>query len=532
LLYHSLMTENKKTLKYIVKMVECPRNGEQGGQVRKLRKSFLVLVILLSFVFNPMLLAQSLFLSMGFTPSMPHHSLPVEIVEFEGSILLGAPTPWQISANILSKHPCDVYLVWGPASYHYAYRSRFAQADALEPATLIMNHLEPGQKYYYRLYFKEKTASKHYATQEYSFHTPKLPGQDFSFVMQSDSHLYNSADHEVYLQSLKAMAQFQPDFIFDLGDTFIYDEFDKSHDPASDKIQERSLQQRPYFDIFSRNAALFLTLGNHDGEAGKYFDDSDQNLAIKATKARKKYYLNPQPNEFYSGNEQVEPFVGLPQNYYAYQWGDALFVVLDYYRYSPMEDIPPTSAWSWTLGKDQYDWFQKILEESEARFKFVIAHHANGIGRGGQTYSRLFEWGGHGPNGKYLFDEMRPGWGKPIHEIMRDCGVNVFFQGHDHVFSMEVVDGIVYQTLPRPSEKSPQKQNVFILYPNAHLLLNSGFLKVDVNSDQVKISYYRSYFVSSDPQEGNTGLVFVYAVDIDGRVSILQDKKDDLSKYR
>ncbi len=46
------------------------------------------------------------------------------------------------------------------------------------------------------------------------------------------------------------------------------------------------------------------------------------------------------------------------------------------------------------------------------------------------------------------------------------------------------------------------------------------------------ISFYRSYFVSTDPQEGNMSIVFVYAIDADRRVSILQDKKDDLSKYK
>ncbi|MEN6328479.1 MAG: hypothetical protein ABFD18_20000 [Syntrophomonas sp.] len=48
--------------------------------------------------------------------------------------------------------------------------------------------------------------------------------------------------------------------------------------------------------------------------------------------------------------------------------------------------------------------------------------------------ARLYEWGGYDKNGKYLFDLKRPDWGNPIQQIMKDTGVTVFFQGHDHVF--------------------------------------------------------------------------------------------------
>lgn len=39
-----------------------------------------------------------------------------------------------------------------------------------------------------------------------------------------------------------------------------------------------------------------------------------------------------------------------------------------------------------------------------------------------------------------------------------------------------------------------------------------GFLKVDITPENVMVSYYRNYFVSTDPQEGNTGVVYRYTV--------------------
>ena len=503
----------------------------KGAEEEKMKNLVLLTVVLLNFSLIPWLCSTST-VNADLSPQhAPKNKQQVSLSPFEGSILLGAPDPEKLSANILAKHPSHLYLAWGETSQHYTHKSIVVSADSQNPAVLLMNHLQAGKKYFYRLYFKKQSENTYQKSDEYSFHTPRLPGQSFTFTLQSDSHLFKRADQEVYRQSLEAMKQFQADFLLDLGDTFIHDESSQVQHPSWEKIAEPYLQQRSFFDIVSRNSSIFLALGNHDGEAKEYFDATDQNLAVKATQARKKFFPNPQVNAYYSGNEEMEDFVGHPQNYYAFEWGDALLVVLDYYRYKNPDGLPSDHPWSWTLGKTQYDWFQHTLESSKVKFKFVFAHHTNGIGRGGKAYSRLFEWGGYSANGKYLFDEMRPGWGKPIHQIMKDNGVSIFFQGHDHVFAMEEVDGIVYQTLPRSSEKKAERLNVFALYPEAYLLLNSGFIKVDVNPQEVFVSYYRSYFVSSDPQESNTGIIFRYSVDSKGKITIIQDKQDNLSKY-
>lgn len=477
--------------------------------MKKIVTTILVLSVFCFFVFLPPIFASSLLLQ--------------EKDHFRGSILLGSPTPSYVCVSILPDYPSDVYLVWGNVSPYDIFRSIVAQADSMNPALLTMNHLQPGQSYFYRLFYKGIGEELFSSTSEYFFHTPKLPGQSFSFLIQSDSHLHDLRDDSVYLESLRAMAQIKADFVIDLGDTFIQRE--------TSQAPYRSLQQRPYFDLLTRRSHLFLALGNHDGELANYFDETEDNLAVAATRARKRYYLNPSPCGFYSGNTQPEPFVGLPCNYYAFDWGEALFVVLDPYRYSYEDPSILNEGWRSTLGKAQYDWLQETLEKSSAKFKFVFAHRANGWTRGGHRYSRLFEWGGYAPNGEYLFDQMRPGWGRPIHQIMKDNGVTIFFQGHDHLFAMEVVDGIVYQTVPRVSEYLPSRVNTFALYPDAYILLNSGFLKVELDSERTEVSYYRSHFVSSKPQEGNIGEVFVYSIDKEGQVSILKHKEDDLSKY-
>jgi hypothetical protein len=102
---------------------------------------------------------------------------------------------------------------------------------------------------------------------------------------------------------------------------------------------------------------LYLILGNHEGEVGWGLDGTANNLAVMASNTRKLYYPNPLPNNFYSGNTEEEPFVGLRENYYAFEWGDALFVVLDPFWYTLKKP-----DWGWTLGPEQYNWFSKTLD--------------------------------------------------------------------------------------------------------------------------------------------------------------------------
>ena len=107
-------------------------------------------------------------------------------------------------------------------------------------------------------------------------------------------------------------------------------------------------------------------------------------MAVWATNARKLIYPLPAPDDFYSGSQDQLEYVGLRENYYAWQWGDALFIVLDPFWYTTTKphSYGETSGsgdnWDWTLGQQQYLWFRDALENSSATFKFVFAHHVTG----------------------------------------------------------------------------------------------------------------------------------------------------------
>lgn len=177
-----------------------------------------------------------------------------------------------------------------------------------------------------------------------------------------------------------------------------------------------------------------------------------------------------------------------------------LFVVLDVYRHCDVNEKPQN--WDWTLGKTQYDWFKQTLETSKAKYKLVFGHHTRGQGRGALTTATGFEWGGMGTKNTYEFDTYRPGWGLPIHQLMVKNGVNIFFQGHNHLFAKESLDGLVYQETPMACDST---YTIGVL-ANADAytdvtLDGSGHLLVSVSPDAINVDYIRAY-LPADTKDG------------------------------
>jgi hypothetical protein len=128
-------------------------------------------------------------------------------------------------------------------------------------------------------------------------------------------------------------------------------------------------------------------------------------------------------------------------------------------------------------------------------------------GRGGTPVAKYrlaglatFEWGGEDVDGSYLFEQKRPGWlHGPIHDVMRDAGVNIFFHGHDHVFVKEVLDGVFYQACPQPTSLGYGPGYYSPDFYRGTRRNNSGHLRVSVSPDSVKVDYIRAVLPAHDP---------------------------------
>ena len=302
-----------------------------------------------------------------------------------------------------------------------------------------------------------------------------------------------------------------PDFHLDLGDTFWTDGV-----TSSTMANQRYLAQRQWMGVVSHSSPIFLAPGNHENEEGWNFDDPNS-IALLSLNARKRYYPNPIPDDFYSGNPDTLAAIDgdhLREDYFAWEWGDALFVFIDPYQYTMTKPYPGTAGgevddegpasndnWDWTLGQAQFNWLKQTLENSDAAFKFIFAHHMVGglpayyYVRGGAEAANLYEWGGYNSNGTtWGFATERPGWGdKPIHQLMVENHVSAFFYGHDHEYAYQARDGVVYQLVPAPSMTGFG----FGLYSESdphtiRVLPNSGHLRVTVAPAQATVDYVQT----------------------------------------
>jgi hypothetical protein len=443
----------------------------------------------------------------------------VAAVSFSGQELLGRPTTNSITLKIVPKVATDAYIQYGTLSGSYTNQTSVVSTAANSPLQITLTNLSVNTKYYYRLNCRQTGTTIWTNRTEHSFYTQRSTGSTFTFTITSDCHFKNIlGDSSLYNRTMNNINNDHPDFHIDLGDAFCMDGVNTVS--AANQVY---LRHRTFFDIVSHSAPIFLAMGNHENEEGWNLDDvSDPALSrpIMSTNARKLYYLNPFPSTdgFYTGNADTHQSISgdhYHEDYYAWKWGDALFVVVDPFWYTTKkpydgnlggeddDEGPGAGRWAWTLGITQFNWLKQTLQNSNASYKFIFAHHRVGgledYVRGGAMAANLYEWGGENDNGIWEFNAQRDAqtWGtQPVVQIMIDNHVTAFFHGHDHVYAKEQVDGIVYQTVPMPSDKtygygfndySESDPYTDVVRPN------SGHLRVTVSPTGTTVKYIHAF---------------------------------------
>ena len=191
----------------------------------------------------------------------------------------------------------------------------------------------------------------------------------------------------------------------------------------------------------------------------------------------------------------------------------------------PPDNLPPswsgpygggpkrTDLWDITHGDDQYFWLKRTLEQSRAKWKFVFTHHVMGGGRGAVELIDDYEWGGRNRNGTPGFAQNRPVWPTPIHQLFVANKVTIFFQAHDHLFVRQERDGVIYQELPNPADNTYTAFNADA-YTSGDKFPNSGYVKVTVSPQDVKVNYVREYLPKDEaaPDRLSGAVQFSYTV--------------------
>jgi len=426
--------------------------------------------------------------------------------------LLGKPTNNSATIQMFFSDTAQMSIQYGTTSGTYPNQTPWTSFSANEPAEITLTNLSPDTKYFYRVRHRVPGATTSTTRDEHFFHTQRNPGSTFSFIVEADPHSDEQSDSALYALCLQNQLSDNPDFMIDLGDFLMTDKLKNrtTNQIPRDTITYRCNVFRNFFQISSHSVPLYIALGNHEGEAGWNRSgnriDTVNNIAIWDALDRKKYFLNPAPNAFYSGDTSNHPIVGQRENYYSWTWGDALFVVLDPYWYT-MTKPDSLHGWRWTLGKTQYDWLKKTLEDNDSKkFKFVFAHQIIGgdpDGRGGVEFADRYEWGGKSLNGEDSFALYRPGWYKPIKDLLKEHRVNIFFHGHDHFYGKQEKDCLVYQETPQPSHPNPSNSDVVSYaddygYHEGIIQASSGHMRVTVAPTGVTVDYVRTYLPANE----------------------------------
>ncbi|MFO0836534.1 MAG: metallophosphoesterase [Phycisphaerales bacterium] len=472
----------------------------------------------------------------SFKTDVPAHDLDVILVR---------PTDRSIEVTLAAASVCSAVVEYRRDGTTDSKRSAPAALKPGEVGRIALGGLTPGAEYRYRVGIERRDdkAAGVVWNDESRFRTRPAPGTSFSFAIQADSHLDQSVEPKLYEQTLRNMLTpadhgGPPDFVIDLGDTFMTDKRGRNFQSALPQYDA----QRYYFGLVAHSAPLFMVLGNHDGEKGTSGRNADDIGPWSYLQRTRRF---PEPiidGRMYTGLTSIKDAVGA--NYYAFEWGDALFIILDPFwgttdrirgdagggdrgQSRPNDEtLKPTDAsWAMTLGRPQYDWLARTLETTKARHRFVFIHHlVGGLGgneaRGGVEASPFFEWGGNNADGSPGFAQHRNAWPMPIHDLLARHHVSAVFHGHDHLYVHSQRDNVQYQCVPQPGNPpSGTRSAAQYGYETGKLMTSPGYLRVRVTPQFASVEFIRTALDDSparhardnNPREQNNTVVDSYS---------------------
>ena len=357
-------------------------------------------------------------------------------------------------------------------------------SPAPDIAQWTVTGLSPGRRYLYQVSVAGDggPADVLYAG---SAATAAAPGTPFSFAIIADPHIEprdpvppgttviddGYGDMEATLLAVSAqVAAANPDFLIDLGDMLDYHVFGfNAPPPDASWARLGYLNYRRLLGDTVGNAAHFPVIGNWDGESGCNTPDEIQ----RSLSQRLLYAPGPGAATYPEGGSANG-------DYYAFTWGDALFVVLNVMTYTPTCHLlydDPGLPDDWTLGAAQMAWLRQTLAAATSRWRLLFIHHAVG-GAAADTYDTAYGRGGG--------QAAHVGEQAQIHALMVQYGVQIFFYGHDHVFTDVVVDGIHY-LLPGSAGAPWKFDGSATGY--THDWEDSGYGNVTVAPDRVAVDF-------------------------------------------
>jgi 3',5'-cyclic AMP phosphodiesterase CpdA len=412
----------------------------------------------------------------------------IGVLELLGAPLIFSPTThgFSISTVLRSGNPSALQARVRAPSVADWKELGFPSTPTTDIAEWVVDGLDPGQHYEYEI----RVVNALDGGQDRSLYlgravTTRNPGLPFTFAVLTDSHIqprdpvptgeivdldfYGTAESTL-IAVAKDIAASHPDFLIHMGDMLDLHLFG-FNEPAPDSAWAKLpyLNYRRLVGDTLGQVAHFPLIGNWEGENGCSAPEATR----RSAEQRMLYLPGPKPDTYPQG--------GSPnQDYYAFTWGDAIFIVLNVMSYTytcHLLSYEPGLPDDWTLGETQRAWLESTLASATSKWRFLFIHHAVGGAAGDDANSAYGRGGGRAA---YVGEQAI------IHAMMLKYGVQIFFYGHDHVFTDMVVDGVHY-TLPG-SAGAPWKFGT-VETGYEQYWPDSGHGRVSVSPERVQVDF-------------------------------------------
>ena len=299
---------------------------------------------------------------------------------------LGRPTPASVALNVVAGERDIVcyarFRKVDEANPRSWQRTGDAAISAFSPATLTLSPLAPDVAFEYQVHARLKEESSFHEVAEQRFRTQRVRPSPFSFAMISDSHItpFNRDRVDILAQTSSSILERTPDLFLLLGDNI--QTFSSHGGPMTEERFGPILYAWLRRGLGSLPSAVpaFLVNGNWEGENG-WHPERERGWARQARIA---FMPNPGPDTYPEGGSKDE-------DYYAFTWGDVLFVALNVTGYTLSDHAmqsPVGKPDDWTLGDKQKEWLFEKLSKSKAKWKLIFIHHTVG----GTAFSTFDYW--------------------------------------------------------------------------------------------------------------------------------------------
>ena len=391
---------------------------------------------------------------------------------------LSRPTQTSIRITALSSKPPAEAAIELRRDAKANWERRLPPLSSREVLDWTVNHLSPATRYQYRVLLKAGADASLRPVASGSFRTQRNRPASYTAVLMTDPHTGSFLEGSGPALTLDKVVQnasgAKPEFVLDLGDNVAWSGSREYAQKSPDEAVAAYAQYRRQLGPLSINAPHFAVIGNWSGESGKFPEKSIEMMAA----VRQAFLPGPNDLTYPQGGSERE-------DYYAFSWGDALYVILNIQTYSkpsrpdelPSLMVDVNQATEWTLGEKQMAWFEKTLRKAKERFRFVCMHHPAG-GNAGTPVNTIYGRGGA--------RAWNTGEQARIHALMKKHHVQILFYGHDHVFVDDVVDGIHY-ALPgscgAPWKFTKEETGYERFWPD------SGHAQLEVTPEKATVSF-------------------------------------------